>query len=152
MKVHVGRAQKDLLWLTFESGRHLDLKFTWEKGYLEDDPESLEIVTEKAGFFYAYSEHDVCPGWLDHKEYSKVKAFLNSLQREIPRAQLPWDTIHDIKDLDPVSYEAWTTSRQMFIDLGRELFAKFGMDYDAVDYGDDVDKCMDKCMSTTIEI
>lgn len=148
MKVRVQRVKKDLLCLDFENDHWLYLRFGWEKGELEDDPENLEIVTDKAGFFYG--GNDPNQGWLNYKKYSKLKAFLNSLQREIPKFCFPWDNINGVEDLDPVSYEAWAASRQIFIDLGRELFAKFGMNYDDVGYGDDVDN--DRCPPTIIEI
>lgn len=134
MKVRVQRVN-DSLHLDFGDYHELDISYGWKKGFY-DDPKNVEIVTEKAGFFY--NGH----WWLKCEDFSKVKAFLDSLQRDLPRVHLPWDKIDDIEDLDPVSYEAYTTSWQMFIGLRRELFAKFGMDYDDID----------RCPPTTIEI
>lgn len=135
MKVRVQRVN-DSLYLDFGDYRELVLNFGWKNGWY-DDPENVEIVTETAGFFIN-SPHK----WIECEKFSTAKKFLNSLQRDLPRVLLPWDKIDGIEDLDPVSYEAYKMSWEMFMALRRELFAKFGMDYDDPD----------RCAPTIIEI
>lgn len=135
MKVRVQRVN-DSLHFDFGDFHELDLNFGWENNFY-DDPDEVKIEDQAAGFFPQRS----C-WWLACTDFSKVRKFLNSLQRKIPRVLLPWDEIDEIEDLDPVSYEAYKMSCQNFVDLRREMFAKFGMDYDDPD----------RCAPTIIEI